>query len=185
MKGWVHTISHRENKPLSCSKGKLKLTWSSHQTGLQRPWFSRGSRTRPFHGDPVLGVGARNGFGGFLLALQPLLDGLGVRGQVGQLVKDIPLADNSIDQIGVPWEAQQQKRSKAQRALPTQHNLLRTQSMTAPTHKGSDIGKKEQSSISSYLLLSSTENSVKSFLGWKADKKWLGEGYSNSWEEKG
>lgn len=102
--GWVHSIFHRENKSLSWPKGKLKLTWSSHQTGLQRPWFSRGSRTWPFHGDPILGVGARNGFRGFLLALQPLLDGLGVGGQVGQLVKDVPLADNSVHQIGVPWE---------------------------------------------------------------------------------
>lgn len=167
MKGWVHTISHRENKLLFCPKGKLKLTWSSHQTGLQRPWFSRGSRTWPFHGDPILGVGARNGFRGFLLALQPLLDGLGVRGQVGQLVKDISLADNSIDQIGVPWESQQQnkQRSKAQRALPTQHSLRGTRSLTAPTHKGSGTGKKKQRSVSSYPLQRSSETTEKSFLG--------------------
>lgn len=94
-------------------------------------------------------------------------------------MKDIPLADDSIDQIGVPWESQQQNehRSKAQRALPTQHSSRGTLSTTAPTHKGSGTGKKEQSSMSSYPLQSSTENSVKSFLGGKADKKWLGEGY--------
>lgn len=58
---------------------------------------------RALHGHRLLGAGAGDDIWGLPLPLQSLLDGGGVRRQIGQLVEHVALADDGVHQVAVPW----------------------------------------------------------------------------------
>lgn len=81
----------------------MRLTWSGCEAGLECPWLSRDGRTRALHRDCFHGAGTRHAGCSPLLSLHGLLDGGVVRGQVGQLVEDVALADYGVHQVTVTY----------------------------------------------------------------------------------
>lgn len=76
-------------------------TWGSHQAGLECAWLGGGSRAGALHGGTLLRASARQGLGRPAAALQRLVDGGRVSGQVGQLVEDAALPDDGVHEVGV------------------------------------------------------------------------------------
>lgn len=64
---------------------------------------------RALHGYSLLGAGAGNDVWRLPLPLQSLLDGGSVGRQVGQLVENVPFADDCVNQIAVPWRRQKEE----------------------------------------------------------------------------
>lgn len=73
------------------------------QAGLQCARFCWHGWVGSLHGHRLLGAGAGDDIWRLPLALQSLLDGGGVRRQVGQLMEHVAFPDDGVNQVAVSW----------------------------------------------------------------------------------